>query len=310
MKERLQYVRSLLFTTYQEWAKHDAQTHGAALSYYTVLSLAPLLVIAVSIAGLVFRKQAIQGQIVSAMKDVVGSGANAIQTMLTNAQSPSAGIIASIIGFGVLIWGASGVFTQLRKALNQIWDVRVPESGGWFGMIRQQFFSFVMVVGIGFLLLVSLALTAFLAAVGKFIDRYVPMALVHVTNGVVSVGVVTVVFALVFRFVPEQTLPWRRLWPGAFGTAILFTIGKLLLGFYLGRASVSSPYGAAGSLVVLLTWVYYASQLFLFGAEFTRIYACHTAGVCLNVAPPEEAARTKDDAAPPERRAPEPAHRF
>lgn len=288
MKERLAYIRSLLSTTYGEWDKHDAQTQGAALSYYTVLSLAPLLVIAVSIAGLLFRKQAVQDAIIAQIKAMVPSGAEAIRTMLTHAQSPGAGIIASIIGFVVLLWSASGVFTQLRKALNRIWDVPAASDGGWFAMIREQFFSFAMVVGIGFLLLVSLVVSTFVAALGKFGSQYLPVAVFHVANILFSLAVITVVFALIFRFVPRQTLPWRRLWPGSFGTAVLFTIGKFLLGFYLGRASVTSSYGAAGSLVVLLIWVYYSSQLFIFGAEFTRIYACHTAGVCLNVEPPQQ----------------------
>lgn len=288
MKERLRYVGSLLSTTYNEWDKHDAQTQGAALSYFTVLSLAPLLVIAVSIAGLVFRKEAVQEQIVDQMRALVGNGADAIRTMLTHAQSPQSGIIATIVGFAVLLWGASGVFTQLRKALNRIWNIQPAPTAGWMGLLRQQFFSFTMVVGIGFLLLVSLLLSTFLAALGRLAGDYLPVPLFHLGNEVFSLAVITAVFAMIYRFVPEQTLPWSKLWPGALGTAILFTIGKLLLGFYLGRASVASPYGAAGSLVVLLIWVYYSSQLFLFGAEFTRIFACHTAGVCLNVEPPPE----------------------
>jgi membrane protein len=295
MKERLRYMRSLLVATYEEWSKHDAQTQGAALSYFTVLSLAPLLVIAVSIAGLFFGKQLVQGQILGQMQALVPAGADAVRTMLLHAQSPKAGILATIVGFVVLAFSASGVFYQLRKALNRIWDIPANNSGGWFSMISDQFFSFAMVVGIGFLLLVSLALTTFLAALGKFAGHYLPVSLFHVLNILFSLAVITVVFALIFRFVPQQTLPWRRLWPGSFGTAVLFTIGKFLLGLYLGRASVTSSYGAAGSLVVLLIWVYYSSQLFLFGAEFTRIYACHTAGVCLNVAPPEQAAGTEEE---------------
>ncbi len=294
MKERLRYIRSLLSSTYREWDKHDAQTHGAALSYFTVLSLAPLLVIAVSIAGLVFGRKAVQGQIVAQMQGLVGSGAQAIQTMLAHAQSPGAGIVASIIGFAVLLYGASGVFNQLRTALNRIWDVPADPNAGWLATLRNQVFSFAMVVGIGFLLLVSLLLSTFLNALGKFAGQHLPMGLFHVGNWAFSLAVITLVFALIFRFVPNQTLPWRRLWPGSFATAVLFTIGKDLLGLYLGRASVTSSYGAAGSLVVLLIWVYYSSQLFLFGAEFTRVYACHAAGVCLNVQPPQAQERTSE----------------
>ncbi len=175
------------------------------------------------------------------------------------------------------------MFSALRKALNRIWDVREPQNAGWMRMLRQQFFSFSMVVGIGFLLLVSLLVTAFLTGLDKFASNYLPTTLLQSANSILSLAVITFLFALIYRFVPEQTLPWRRLWPGSFATAVLFTIGKYLLGMYLGRASVTSPYGAAGSLVVLFIWVYYSAQLFLFGAEFTRIFACHTAGECLNV---------------------------
>lgn len=164
-------------------------------------------------------------------------------------------------------------------------------------MLHQQFFSFAMVVRIGFLLLVSLIITTVLEAIGKFAGQYLPVGAFHAGSWVFSLVVITLVFALIFRFVPEQTLPWRRLWPGSFATAVLFTVGKYLLGLYLGRASVTSAYGAAGSLVVLLIWVYYSSQLFLFGAEFTRIFACHTAGVCLNVKPPQPAPAAERDPA-------------
>lgn len=273
MKERMRSIRSLLVTTYREWDKHDAQTQGAALSYFTVLSLAPLLVIAVSIAGLAYRRQEVQEQIIYEMRQLVGPGADAIQAMLAHAQSPKAGIIATVVGFIVLLFGASGVFRQLRRCLNRIWNVEPLPSAGWLPMVRQQFFSFAMVVGIGFLLLVSLLASAFLTLLGHFAGQYLPLDLFRAADWVFSLAAITFLFALVFRFVPDLTLPWRRLWPGSFATAVLFTAGKYALGLYLGRAGVTSAYGAAGSLVVLLIWVYYSSQLFLFGAEFTRIYA-------------------------------------
>ncbi len=286
---RLRYATSLISRTYTEWDRNDAPTLGAALSYYTVLSLAPLLVIAVAIAALAFGKQAVQEAILDQVTGLVGStGAEAIRTMLANAQSPKAGVFASLMGFGVLLFGASGVFSELRKALNRIWEVRLPPASGFLSMLRGQLFSFTMVVGIGFLLLVSLLATAFLAGLGKFVAGYFP-AVLQVANNVLSLAAITVLFALIYRFVPEQTLPWRVLWPGSFATAILFTLGKYLLGVYLGKASVGSAYGAAGSLVVLFVWVYYSAQLFLFGAEFTRIYACEQSGVCLNLPQPGEA---------------------
>ncbi len=270
----LQKARSLLSRSFSQWSSHDAQTLGAALSYYTVLSLAPLLVIAISIAGLVFGEKAARDQIGAQLNGLVGSaGGDAIQTMLANAHSPKAGIIATIIGFVVLLFSASGVFTELRKALNRIWDVDTSRNSSWWGMMRDEFFSFAMVVGIGFLLLVSLIASTFLVALGKFVGGYLPVGLFQAANVVISLIVITLLFAVIYRFVPQRRLPWRSLWAGSFATAVLFTLGKSLLGLYLGKASFGSAYGAAGSLIVLFVWVYYSSQLFLLGAEFTRVYA-------------------------------------
>lgn len=277
-------ITSLLSRTFSQWSNHDAQTLGAALSYFTVLSLAPLLVIAIAIAGLVFGQKAAQGEIVNEVTALVGpSGADAIQTMLAHAQSPKSGILATVIGFIVLFFGASGVFTQLRKALNRIWEVQPPKESTWWTIIREQFSSFAMVGGIGFLLLVSLVASAVFAALGKVVGGYVPTAFFEAVNFVVSLVAITFLFAVIYRVVPNQTLPWRGLWPGSFVTAVLFTLGKFLLGMYLGKASVGSAYGAAGSLIVLFVWVYYSAQLFLFGAEFTRIYACENGVKCLNL---------------------------
>lgn len=280
---------SLFKRTFAEWNKHDASTLGASLSYYTVLSLAPLLVIAVSIAGIFFGKKAVQGEVVNQVTQLVGStGAEAIRTMLAHAQSPGTGIIASIIGFIVLLFGASGVFSQLRKALNLIWETKPKPTSGIWGMLREEFFSFAMVAGIGFLLLVSLLVTAFLTGAEKFAAAYLPVVGLHVVNVVVSLVVITILFAVIFRVVPDRRLPWNTLWIGSFATAVLFVAGKYLLGMYLGRASVSSPYGAAGSFVVLLMWVYYSAQLFLFGAEFTRLYAFECGVGCPLPAPRKE----------------------
>ncbi len=271
---KLRAVGSILSRTYSAWSRHDAQTLGAALSYYTVLSLAPLLVIAVSIAGLVFDYKAAQGEIINQVTALAGpAGADTVRTVLQNARSPKAGLAATVVGFIVLFFSASGVFMELRKALNRIWEVEDAQSAGWFAMIKDEFFSFSMIVGIGFLLLVSLVASAFLAALGKFVDNLVPVGLFQVVEVALSLGVVSILFALIYRVVPQRRIPWRDLWVGSFATAVLFTLGKFLLGLYLGKASIGSAYGAAGSLVVLFVWVYYSSQLFLFGAEFTRVYA-------------------------------------
>ena len=270
---RTREITGLLKQTYQDWSDHHSQTMGASLAYFTVLSLAPLLVIAVAIAGLAFGKKAVEGLIVYQIGDLVGvAGAQAIQSILANAKSPSQGIIATALGFLTLLVGASGVFNELRNALNKIWDVKTSSSG-LRGMLKEQFRSFGLVLGIGFLLLVSLIVSAVLSGVSKFISAYVPVSLLWMSDIVISLVVIAILFALMYRVVPDTRILWSDVWMGAAATAIFFTLGKYLIGVYLGRASVGSAYGAAGSLVVVLVWVYYSAQVLLFGAEFTHVYA-------------------------------------
>ncbi len=264
----------LVKQTYNGWSDHDAQSLGAALAYYTVFSLAPLLVIAIAICGMVFGREAVQGQISGQLSGLVGAGAGgAIQDMLKHARSPAAGIVATIIGFIVLFFGASGVFNELRTALNRIWNVKNADSAGVWGTIKGEFKSFAMIVGIGFLLLVSLLISAAVAGISHFASGYFPAATFRLVSGLVSFVVIAALFAVIFRYVPKQRLPWRDLWIGSLVTAVLFTAGKYAIGIYLGKASVGSSYGAAGSLIALLVWIYYSAQLFLFGAEFTHVYA-------------------------------------
>lgn len=279
MTPKLRSLTTMIEQTFSQWIDHDALTLAASLSYFTVLSLAPLLLIAVSIAGVFLGHDAASGAILNQLGELTGNaGADALKTMLAHAQSPETGAIAGSISFVVLLFSASGVFTQLRTALNRIWEVQPQGSSGIWNYIREQFFSYVMVIGIGFLLLVSMIISAGLTAAGKFVGNYVPTGLLQAANIVISLIVITVLFAIMYRVVPERTLPWRRLWVGSFATAALFTIGKYLLALYIGHAGVGSAYGEAGSLVVLLVWVYYSSCLFLLGAEFTRLYACQTEG--------------------------------
>jgi membrane protein len=187
------------------------------------------------------------------------------------------GIVSSIVGIVVLLFGASGVFGELQAALNTVWEVQPKPDRGLWGMIKDRFFSFTMVLGVGFLLLVSLLLSAALSAVGRFLSERLPggEALWQVLNFVISLGVVTSLFALIFKVVPDVKIEWRNVWIGAAVTALLFTLGKFLLGLYLGKASFASMYGAAGSLVVLVVWVYYSAQILFLGAEFTQVYARH-----------------------------------
>jgi len=262
--------------TASEWSEDNATRLAAALAYYTVLSIAPLLVLAVSIAGLVFGEEAAKGQIASELSGVVGPQAGeGIQTMLKHAKSPEEGTIGSIVGIVVLFFGASGVFGELQSSLNTIWEVAPKPGRGVMGMLRQRFFSFSMVLGVAFLLLVSLVLSAVLSGMGRFFESHMPggEALWHVVNLGVSFSVITALFALIFKVVPDVKVTWKDVAMGAVFTAVLFTLGKYLLGLYLGRASVASPYGAAGSIIVLVVWVYYAAQILFFGAEFTQVYA-------------------------------------
>ncbi|MET0339969.1 MAG: YihY/virulence factor BrkB family protein [Polyangiales bacterium] len=260
------------------WSDDNATRLAAALAYYTVLSIAPLLVVAVSVAGLFFGEEAARGQIASELSGIVGKQAGeGIQTVLTHAKSPDEGIIGSIVGVVVLLFGASGVFGELQSSLNAIWNVAPKPGLGIWGFVRQRFFSFSMVLGVAFLLLVSLVLSALLAGVGAFFSDKLPGGAVlwEIANFGVSLGVITVLFAMLFKVVPDVQIKWSDVWLGALVTAVLFTVGKWALGLYLGRASVASPYGAAGSLIVLVIWVYYAAQLVFLGAEFTQVYTLH-----------------------------------
>lgn len=278
IKPKAKAAWTILKETGSDWSEDNATRLAAALAYYTVLSIAPLLVLAVSVAGLVFGEEAAKGQIASELAAVVGPQAGeGIETVLTHAKSPEEGTLGSIIGVIVLFFGASGVFGELQSSLNTIWEVAPKPGRGIWGVLRQRFFSFTMVLGVAFLLLVSLVLSAVLAGIGDMLSSSLPggAALWQVVNFVVSMAVITVLFALLFKAVPDANVQWKDVWIGAVFTAVLFVIGKFALGLYLGRASVASPYGAAGSLIVLVIWVYYAAQILFLGAEFTQVYARH-----------------------------------
>jgi membrane protein len=258
--------------TFKRFVSKNTLEIGAALAYYTVFSLAPLLLLAISIAGLVFGEAAAQGRIDEEIESAVGpTVAKAVQEMVTNARQ-AGGAGASIIGIVVLLFGAAGVFGQLQDSLNMIWEVPAKDTGGWWGLIRSRFLSFAMVLGIGFLLLVSLIVNTALSALSKYLAPG-ETAVAQLLNQVISFAFITILFALIFKVLPDRKIAWNDVWIGAAFTALLFVVGKYLIGLYLGRGSVTSAYGAAGSLVVILLWVYYASQIVLFGAQFTQVYA-------------------------------------
>jgi membrane protein len=257
------------------WWNDNISRLGASLSYYTLFSLAPMLVIAIAIAGFVFGAEAARGEIVDQIQGLVGrDGARAVQAMLQGAAKRSSGILATIVGLVTLVVGATGVFLELQAALNGIWRVKPKPSAGIMGVLRQRLISFGLVVGVGFLLLVSLVVSAALAALGKFLGSYMPgyAVLGQALNVLLSLAVITLLFAMVYKVLPDVELAWRDVWVGGLVTAGLFSIGKLVIGLYLGTSSTASTYGAAASVIVLLLWVYYSSQIVLLGAEFTRAY--------------------------------------
>jgi membrane protein len=262
--------------TFTEFGQDKVPRLGAALAYYTIFSIAPLLLIAIAIAGIVLGREAVQGELFGQLRGVLGpTAAEAVQEMVKNAAKPKTGMIATIAGVFTLILGASGVFGQLKDALNTIWDVKPKKAGGIMGFIKERFLSVAMVFGVAFLLLVSLILDTVLATMGKFAQNHLPggEALWQVLQMALSFSVVTVLFAMIFRILPDLKIAWHDVWFGAALTSLMFVLGKFALGYYLGKAAVGSSFGAAGSLVVLLLWVYYSAQILLFGAEFTQVYA-------------------------------------
>lgn len=261
---------------FAQWSEDKAPQLGASLAYYSLFSLAPLLVIAISVAGLVFGEEAARGQVAGALNDFLGrDGAAAVETMIENARKPAESSIAAAIGLVMLVFGASGVFAQLKDSLNTIWEVKPRANRGLWGTFRDRFLSVAAVLGAGFLLLTSLVITTAISAMSSYLGGLLPGsdAVWHVVNLAVSFAIITVLFALMFKFLPDVRIRWHDVWIGATLTAALFLVGKYAIGLYLGHSSVGSAYGAAGSLVVVLVWMYYSAQILFFGAEFTQVYA-------------------------------------
>lgn len=266
----------LLKETFTEWNNDKASRLAAALAYYTIFSLAPLLIIAIAIAGAVFGEEAARGEIVEQIQGLVGKeGAQFIQVAIENASKPNQGTIASIISVVVLLFGASGLFAQLQDALNTIWEVQPKPGRGLVGILRDRFLSFLMVLGVGFLLIVSLLLSAALTGFVNYFANLLPGIgfLLQFANFIISFAITTVLFGLIYKVLPDVEITWSDVWIGATITSLLFAFGRFLLGMYLSSSSFGSTYGAAGSVIILLAWVYYAAQILFFGAEFTQVYA-------------------------------------
>ena len=270
----------ILARTVHAFASDNIMRLGAALAFYTTVAVAPLLVLTIAMAGTVFGKSDARQQVIGEIERLAGSQASAAVAAVNGPATTTSGLLATLIGVGTMIFGTLGVFNQLQDALNAIWRVPPKPAAGWWHFLKGRLFSLATVMVTGFLLLVSLVASAMLSWLGtQTAQRFdLPVVGLELVNNAISFGVVTALFALVFRLLPDTPVRLRHVWIGAGVTALLFTVGKTLLGFYLGRASLTSAYGAAGSLLVLLLWCYYAAQIVFFGAEFTRVTALSDGG--------------------------------
>jgi membrane protein len=281
---RRQSAHAMLWTVVKEaaenWSSHKDSRQGAALAYYSVFSLGPVIVIAIAVAGFFFGRDAVSGQVASSIKDTLGdTGAQAVQAMLADAGRPRQGLIATLLGLGALIFAAIGVVVQLKGALNTVWEVEDTPGRGVWHFIRNYVASLAAVLALGFLLMVSLLVTAGLAAFGKYAAPQVQEWLLHLVTLSSSVGIISLFFAMMFKWLPDATVDWYDVWLGAIVTAVLFELGKSAIGFYIGKQGLESTYGAAASIIVVLIWVYYSSQIILMGAEITHAFAKHKGSI-------------------------------
>jgi membrane protein len=262
------------------WSRHKDARQGAALAYYSVFSIGPLIIIAISVAGLVFGREAVNGEVAASIKGMLGdTGANAVQAMLADAGRPRHGRLASLLGAGGLVFAAIGVVVQLKDALNIVWEVEESPAEGVWQFLRSYVVSLAAIVALGFLLLTSMIITAAVAAFAHFASAYVQEWVLHLVSTVVSFSVVSVLFAMMFKWLPDAPVDWYDVWFGAIVTAALFELGKSAIGFYIGKQGLESSYGAAASIMVVLIWVYYSAQIVLLGAEVTHSFAMHQGSI-------------------------------
>lgn len=280
MLDVIKRLPNLFKLSFEGWKEDKASRLAAALAYYTIFSLAPMLVIAIAVAGLIWQREVVQAQVMGQIQGLIGAqGEEFVSSLLDSAANPAEGILATILGIITLLFGALGLFNELHNALNTVWEVQEEKIEGFWNSIKDlivdRFLSFTMVLGIGFMLLVSLVISAGISATEEMVASVLPFheLILQTLNLIISIGIITVFFALIFKILPDAEVDWSDVWMGAFVTAILFSLGKLLIGLYLGSSAIGSTFGAAGSLVLLLVWVYYSAQILLFGAEFTQVYA-------------------------------------
>jgi membrane protein len=291
MRARLAW--DVLKETVTEFMEDKVLRLSAALAYYAIFSLGPLLVIVIGIASFFLGQATVQDEVQRQLQAFVGSDAAQAVQSLASSKKHGTGIVATALGIVALVIGATGLFGQLQDSLNTIWEVQPKPGRGLWGLLRDRFLSFTMILGIAFLLLISMVITTLLQAATGALGDALPMSetALHALNFVVSFSVITLLFAMIFKYLPDAQVRWRDVWVGAAGTAILFTIGKFAIGLYLGQQSTASTYGAAGSLVLVLLWVYYSSLILFFGAEFTQVYARQTGS---RIAPSTNAVRVTD----------------
>lgn len=287
---RPQQLFQLCKKAVQAWSDDYAPSMGAAISYYTMFSIAPLLLIVIAVAGYLFGEEAVRGEIVDQLGGLMGTDAAAgVQALLANAAQPEKGMVAGIIGAVVLVVGATTVFAELQSALDRIWHVsREDKRGGALAMLWARMLSFGLILGLAFLMMVSLVVSAFLAALGSWVGALLPgwELLLQVINIVIAFATMTLLFAMIYKYMPSTRIAWRDVWVGAAVTSLLFQVGKTAIALYLGRSGMTEAFAAAGSLVAVLAWVYYAAQIFLLGAEFTKVYAQEHGSMKGQVLPP------------------------
>lgn len=268
---------SLLKQTYTEWMEDEPFDLSSSVAYYAIFSLPALLIIIISIAGVAFGREAVEGQISSQIGGMIGPQAGKdIQQMIANAYKSDNSIISTVIGIATLLFGATGVFLQLQKSLNRVWDVKVDPKAGIKKIVLDRATSLGIIVAIGFIMLISLVVTAGLSALSDWIQRRLPdfiLYLFYIVNFAVSLGIVTMLFAIIFKVLPDVKLKWRHVWIGAAVTAVLFEIGRFGLGLYFGKSEPASAYGAAGTVILMMLWVFYSCLILFFGAQFTQVYA-------------------------------------
>ena len=278
MKHDLKEWWSLIHEALAAWVDHKNSRQGAALAYYSVFSLGPVIVIAIAIAGLVFGEEAARGEVELQLRGLLGdAAAQAVDAILAGARHPQQGLLATAIGAVILLFSALGVVVALKDAFNTVWEVDAKKISGAWQFIRTYLASAAAVIALGFLLLMSLLFTAALSAAGRYLGPQAPATTLQIIGSLISLAAIAILFAMMFKWLPDTPVEWRDVWPGAVVTAALFEIGKFMIGLYIGRQALDSTYGAAASIVVLLIWVYYSSQIVLLGAEFTHVHAQHRA---------------------------------